>query len=112
MLGIQCPEEPQGTTTMQVQIVQHHYSTHSTVGHPCNSWASSYSEEAVHIQGRSGEAEHVGEGKGLRDRAEPRLFEMGLISKIIPTSLCPENILQGPFWSHKTDYSIKKLVKG
>jgi len=28
-VGKQCPKEPQGTTTMQVQIVQCHYSTHN-----------------------------------------------------------------------------------
>jgi len=44
--------------------------------------------------------------------AEPSTFKSGgLIYKIAPPHfLCPKKILQGPFWSHKRNYSIKKLV--
>jgi len=57
------------------------------------------------------------ENQGRRSReglgAEPPTFASGgLISKIAPHFLCAKNILQGPFWSHKGNLSIKKLLEG
>ena len=53
-------------------------------------------------QGRGGRAKRLG---GL---SPPPTFRSGeLISKIAPPLVCPKNILQGTFWSHKRNYSIR-----
>ena len=50
--------------------------------------------------------------RGLRGAETPTFRSGGLISKIVTLLFVSQNILQGPFWSHKRNYSIKKLVVG
>ena len=60
-----------------------------------------------------GSAPRGGRAGGAWGLSTPLLKVGELMYKIAPPHLlCPKNILQGHFWSHKKKYSIKKLVEG